>query len=138
MPELEPIGTGPAEARATPPATARAPSPSTSTALSASASAQPGDATDPAEVACSHCGLPVPAVLIDVESPTQFCCGGCRQVYALLHECGLERYYAYRDAAEAPPQRALTSGRDYGELDTDDFRALYCRPGPEGTLRIEL
>ena len=89
-------------------------------------------------MACSHCGLPVPEALIDVEASTQFCCGGCRQVYALLHECGLEHYYTYRDAADAPPQRALTSGRDYGEFDTDDFRALYCRPGPEGTLQIEL
>ena len=135
MTETELGRSGPASS---PSSVSSAPSAAPSTRSTAPFLASSPGVAEPADVACSHCGLPVPEALIDVEASTQFCCGGCRQVYALLHECGLEHYYTYRDAADAPPQRALTSGRDYGEFDTDDFRALYCRPGPEGTLQIEL
>jgi Cu2+-exporting ATPase len=68
----------------------------------------------------------------------QFCCIGCRRVYALLHECGLERYYAFRGASEATPQPASSSDRDYAEFDTESFQALYCRPSPEGMRTIDL
>lgn len=47
--------------------------------------------------ACFHCGNSVPASRSD-----GFCCAGCRAVYRLLHESGLERYYALRPARTAP------------------------------------
>lgn len=90
------------------------------------------------DVSCSHCGLPVPPELVDASEAEQFCCPGCRRVYALLHEFGLERYYAYRSATDEAPQPALTTDRDYAEFDTDSFRALYCRTSPDGKTTIDL
>lgn len=103
-------------------------------ALAASPPAVCGDD----DVSCSHCGLPVPPGLRLLDEDEQFCCTGCRRVYTLLHECGLERYYAYRGAAEAEAQPASSSDRDYAEFDTESFQALYCRPAPEGARTIDL
>ena len=44
--------------------------------------------------ACAHCGLDVPAGLVDRVEERQFCCAGCRTAYAILHEHGLDAYYA--------------------------------------------
>ena len=55
-----------------------------------------------ASVACAHCGLDVPSGLIDANESTQFCCGGCRAAYAILHEHGLERYYDFAERRGAP------------------------------------
>lgn len=41
-----------------------------------------------ADAACLHCGSPLPPRGSDA-----FCCRGCAEVYALLHDAGLERYY---------------------------------------------
>lgn len=51
---------------------------------------------------CLHCGSPVPS---GVEDP-RFCCHGCASVYALLHEEGLQRYYALADGQVTPVQDA--------------------------------
>ncbi|HET7372799.1 MAG TPA: heavy metal translocating P-type ATPase metal-binding domain-containing protein, partial [Gemmatimonadaceae bacterium] len=48
-----------------------------------------------ASVACAHCGLDVPSGLIDANESAQFCCGGCRAAYSILHEHGLEHYYDF-------------------------------------------
>lgn len=47
-------------------------------------------------VPCAHCGLPsAPAA----DGEKAFCCNGCMGAYALIHEMGLEDYYALRPNA---------------------------------------
>jgi Cu2+-exporting ATPase len=54
---------------------------------------------------CAHCGLPCAA---GPEGAPAFCCRGCRTVWELVHEAGLDGYYALRERLEpdAPPGRA--------------------------------
>ena len=89
-----------------------------------------------APAACAHCGLPVPAGLIDAGAPRQFCCEGCRAVYAVIHEHGLERYYALR--ATPAPAPARPSERRFAELDDPGFAMRACRRAPDGLLTTEL
>ena len=88
-------------------------------------------------VECSHCGLPVPRGLIDPASETQFCCGGCRAVWESLHACGLEAYYAMRQAEGAPPPTPVDA-RSMAHLDGPEFLARHARETAPGTLTIEM
>ncbi|MEM9589506.1 MAG: heavy metal translocating P-type ATPase metal-binding domain-containing protein, partial [Planctomycetota bacterium] len=54
-------------------------------------------ATVTEQVACTHCQLPVPRGLVRPGEAEQFCCQGCRIAYQVIHECGLEAFYQYRD-----------------------------------------
>ncbi len=85
--------------------------------------------------ACAHCGLSVPHGRLDPSAPRQFCCEGCRAVWALIHEHGLERYYALRGRAAPGPARP--SERSYAELDDPGFQSRACRRGPDGLLATE-
>ena len=94
------------------------------------------------DVACSHCGLPVPAGLVAFTgqgepAPTQFCCHGCETVYGVIHAEGLDQYYAIREQ-DAARQSPTTTDRTYKEFDDPAFQARYCRALPDGTLRTEL
>lgn len=86
--------------------------------------------------ACAHCGLPVPPGAPDGDAPRRFCCEGCRAVWVILHEHGLERYYAFREGAAPAP--AAPADRLYTELDDPGFQARACRPAPDGLLSTEL
>lgn len=87
------------------------------------------------DVACSHCGLPVPEGFVEAGAPTQFCCAGCRTAYGILHEHGLDRYYGFADRRTSPVR---ASGRSYEEFDHEAFRSLYVTITPEGLSRVEL
>ena len=87
-------------------------------------------------VACAHCGLAVPPAAVDATAPRQFCCEGCRAVWTILHEHGLERYYALRAGAAPAPAPAVD--RLYSELDDAGFQGRTCRPAPGGLLSTEL
>src|SRR5687767_8315159 len=83
---------------------------------------------------CSHCGEPVAAERLDAASGTQFCCDGCRIVFAMLKQHGLDGYYQQGRA-----QPALATGRDYAEFDDPSFLALYAKKnGEEQTLDLLL
>ena len=63
---------------------------------------------------CTHCGLPVPGVLVEPHEVDQFCCLGCRTAYAILHECGLDAFYDLSDkrlAAVSPSGRSSPLAR---------------------------
>jgi Cu2+-exporting ATPase len=94
--------------------------------------------SSPAEtmvVTCSHCALPVPAGLITADSATQFCCNACETAYALIHEYGLDDYYAFAERKLGP---ANASGRSYDEFDHDAFKALYIRGRADGLAETDL
>ncbi|MGQ3046635.1 MAG: heavy metal translocating P-type ATPase [Niveispirillum sp.] len=48
------------------------------------------------DIGCIHCGQPVAA-------GERFCCTGCAGAYALIHDLGLDAYYARRDANAPAP-----------------------------------
>jgi len=96
-----------------------------------------------AKTACTHCGLPVPAALMTPGEPLQFCCGGCRTVYALLHENGLERYYDLRerfvDERPEAARGAVRKERGYAAFDDPTFHALHVRRArPDGPACVDL
>ena len=98
----------------------------------------PGAAEDTGAnaAACAHCGLAAPLASIEAGAPRQFCCEGCRAVWAILHEHGLERYYALR--AGGAPAPAPVADRLYAELDDAGFQGRSCRPAPGGLLATDL
>ncbi len=87
---------------------------------------------------CTHCGLPVPVGMVEPGAAEQFCCNGCRTVYAVLHDVGLDAYYDLRESAGEPGQRARTTDRSYAEFDDPAFSELYCRPVGDGLMSVEL
>ncbi len=87
------------------------------------------------DVACAHCGLPVPEGYVEHGAATQFCCAGCRTAYGILHEHGLDQYYGFADRRTSPVR---ASGRTYEEFDHEAFRSLYVITTPEGLSRVEL
>ncbi|MEZ6234795.1 MAG: heavy metal translocating P-type ATPase [Phycisphaerales bacterium] len=113
-----------------------------------SSSAQPSTAdraTSPSRASCTHCGLGVPAALIQPDAIEQFCCDACRLVYQTIHACGLDQYYAIRERLGAEGRRAAPSGTDaFAEFDDPAFTSVYARPAAipgehgAGLLRVEL
>jgi Cu2+-exporting ATPase len=94
--------------------------------------------SNPQNVVCDHCGLPVPPGLVDPEADQQFCCNGCRSVYEIIHSCGLDRFYRLRESAGEQGQKAKTTERAYAEFDDPVFRDLYDRELPDGHHSVEL
>lgn len=96
------------------------------------------------DASCAHCGLPVPAGLVEPTESRQFCCGGCRAVWNTLHACGLERYYelAAREAELDAPgvdasRPATVTGRRYGHFDRPEFTARHVRRDAAGRATCE-
>jgi Cu2+-exporting ATPase len=92
-----------------------------------------GAALTPAP-SCAHCGLAVPQALISAGA-LQFCCAGCQTAWDILHEHGLERYYALPDRRDQPVR---SSGRRYDDFDHPAFHNLYVTGLPGGGSRVEL
>lgn len=88
--------------------------------------------------ACDHCGLPVPAGLVDPGAEHQFCCSGCRVAFEVIHGAGLHDYYSLKRRIDAPGQAARARGRAYEEFDDPAFAELYCRPTQGGLVTVEL
>lgn len=92
----------------------------------------PADGTD---VSCTHCGLPVPAGLVEPGTERQFCCGGCRAAWTIIHDGGLDQYYALPERRDAPVR---DSGRSYDEFDHETFHRLYVRRTGAGLAQVDL
>ncbi|MCB1230971.1 MAG: heavy metal translocating P-type ATPase metal-binding domain-containing protein, partial [Verrucomicrobiae bacterium] len=68
------------------------------------------------EATCRHCGTeyPVPA---DPAADTGFCCAGCRFVFGLINEEGLDRFYDLKGGSTLQPVKSLAfQKRDYDWL----------------------
>jgi Cu2+-exporting ATPase len=89
-------------------------------------------------VECDHCGLPVPAGLVEDGAKLQFCCNGCRVAFQVIHEHGLDGYYDIKARIEAPDEAAHVSGKSFVEFDDPAFHRLYCRTLPSGLETVEL
>ncbi|HWB20374.1 MAG TPA: heavy metal translocating P-type ATPase [Phycisphaerales bacterium] len=91
-----------------------------------------------ARVACTHCGLDVPAGLIEAGQSEQFCCAGCRTVYSVIQQHGLQKYYSVKQSAGALSRAAKISAREYRECDDPAFHSLYVRDAAHGMKSAEL
>lgn len=89
-------------------------------------------------VGCAHCGLDVPPGLVRPDLDEQFCCHGCETVYRTIHECGLERYYALRDASTDERVRPDVPDHAFAEYDDAAFEAVYVNKDASGQGSIEL
>lgn len=78
---------------------------------------------------CTHCDLPVPKGLVRAGEENQFCCQGCRVAYEVIHECGLDAFYRFRDDDPSDLQPARWSGRRFDEFDDPVFHDLYVSSG---------
>ena len=70
--------------------------------------------------ACAHCGLPVPAALVEPDVAEQFCCAGCRAVRLAIKAHGLDLYYRLKPEDD-PAAPAKPTGHAYAELDDSVF-----------------
>ncbi len=92
----------------------------------------------PPSTVCSHCGLPVPAGLLDPHSDSQFCCSGCRVAYEVIRGSGLEQFYRIRERIEEPGRAALATGGRYEHFDDPTFHDLYVRRRADNLATVEL
>jgi Cu2+-exporting ATPase len=78
---------------------------------------------------CDHCGLPVPAASVDRGAAHQFCCAGCRTVFGLLQDQGLDGFYRLRSQVGAAGSGVRPDpGADrYAVFDSDWFRHGHVR-----------
>lgn len=93
-------------------------------------------------VRCVHCGLPVPAGLIDESTENQFCCHGCRTAWTLIHDCGLAQWYQMLPGGTTldtiGTRDTDQQSRSFEEFDDPAFRETYSRVEPSGANRITL
>jgi Cu2+-exporting ATPase len=87
---------------------------------------------------CSHCGLPVPAGLVEDGAELQFCCSGCRVAFQAIHGAGLEAYYDLKRRLDAPEQAARGRGGSHEHFDDPSFAELYCTTRADGLCTVEL
>jgi len=91
-------------------------------------SSPPADAA-PRTTVCAHCGLSVPAALLEPGAEQQYCCSGCRAVRETLLAAGLVDYYELRARFDDSAARAeaRSSERSYAAFDRDVFQAEHVR-----------
>lgn len=97
-------------------------------------------AAEAAGVSCTHCGLPVPAHLVEPDAVEQFCCRGCRTVREALRAGGLDHAFdrvAARDA-RSPRRAASISGRSFAHLDGESFQRDHVQAIGDDRCRADL
>jgi Cu+-exporting ATPase len=70
--------------------------------------------------ACHHCGLPCDRGVHEADHHA-FCCNGCRSVYVLLRDNGLDEFYRLREPAETRVEGDAQPGR-WSFLDAPEVR----------------
>lgn len=87
---------------------------------------------------CAHCGDHCPDTTIQLDAQTVFCCHGCKTVYQILHENGLEQFYQL--GQQPGGSRAGSKLTDYDYLDDPDLRdrLLDFREGGQAKVRFHL
>ncbi|MEM8758536.1 MAG: heavy metal translocating P-type ATPase [Planctomycetota bacterium] len=87
---------------------------------------------------CTHCGLGVPAGLIEPGESKQFCCGACKIAHSAITAAGFEDYYALRERLDASPDRSKSSGGGFEAFDDPGFTSMHVTAEPDGSLSCEL
>lgn len=80
---------------------------------------------DPAGATCRHCGDPLLVDRVECESG-RFCCAGCRAVFDLLRQEGLDHYYRCAEAPGRSQRDAASQAADrFSSLDDPDVAAAF-------------
>ena len=91
-----------------------------------------------ATISCAHCGLEVPSRRVREGEELQFCCDGCRQVYAVLNQLGMEGYYDLARAQGGGGRAASVSGRGFEDFDDPSIIERHGQELAGGCVRIRL
>lgn len=89
------------------------------------------------KVLCDHCGDE--CITEDIVAGTQhFCCNGCKMIYMLLQENGMEAYYKYDEMPGISQKSA--SYKTYDFLDDDELvdKMLLFREGGKAKINLHL
>ncbi|MEW6756163.1 MAG: heavy metal translocating P-type ATPase [Candidatus Latescibacterota bacterium] len=81
----------------------------------------------PVPVACAHCGLEVPPLLVCPGEEEQYCCAGCCQVRALIRQWGYDDYYRLVRAQGGELGPARVAGRSFADFDDPTFQEQFCK-----------
>lgn len=79
---------------------------------------------------CTHCGekIVVPTLLKTDNSEFIFCCHGCKTVYEILHDKGLEQYYQLRkNASDESSTPVIITNDKFLYLDNSEFLDKYSK-----------
>ena len=82
---------------------------------------------------CSHCGLPTHTA---DQREHVFCCHGCMGAYALIHELGLEDFYAMRSNTQLAPRGGGTAQESV--LDDLSAAGVEVHPMSDGLCSVRL
>lgn len=91
--------------------------------------------------ACFHCGLALPAsgtIHANIKGePHSFCCNGCSQVCAIIHDSGLDSFYNFAPETRhwATPEQAPEDAKIF---DDAEIQADFVRLRPDGTHQADL
>ena len=88
-------------------------------------------------IKCNHCQLEFDqSIMINEKPDLYFCCNGCKGVYHLLKEDGLDSFYSkMKNKTIAPP---LESSDNVSDFDLDSFRQRYIQITDDGFSKIDL
>jgi Cu2+-exporting ATPase len=76
--------------------------------------------------------------LIEAGAREQFCCGGCRTAFRIIHDHGLDTFHDTTGGRDGPVAAGLPLGRSFEEFDHATFRELYVRRTPDGLAQVDL
>ncbi|MEM7754959.1 MAG: heavy metal translocating P-type ATPase [Planctomycetota bacterium] len=106
--------------------------------MSAISSSPTLEAQARATTACTHCGLPVPSGLIEDGAEHQFCCHGCKSVFAIIQGGGLTDYYAMRRQLERTKEAVPAGAQRYDAFTDPGFVERYTQTEPDGLVSASL
>lgn len=91
---------------------------------------------------CTHCDEEAVIALFnddDIEKKDPFCCNGCKTVYNILHDKGLDDYYQIKNNSKAYKRRSPVEVKNekYNYLDNDDFLNEYSYANKDGLRTLE-
>ena len=75
--------------------------------------------------------------MVDESADAQFCCNGCKLVYATIHSQGLDRFYEIKKGLQRN-EPGKTTDRHYGPFDDASFLEQYVTRSAEGIAHIDL
>ena len=88
------------------------------------------------KVSCSHCHLEFSKNLMIIEGDNYFCCNGCRGVFHLLNEEGLESFYEKsKNIKLTPPTENFD---DTSSFDTKSFYEQFVKVNDDGFCEVSL
>ena len=88
------------------------------------------------KVKCNHCHLEFSDSVMIHDGEYRFCCNGCRGIFHLLKDEGLESFYSKMgDTTLAPPTEQFEASSNF---DTPAFAERFITKSPEGWQQVSL